>query len=83
MLHIDATMEDTRLIARANAQSIWHILLNDNLTGKQHETYWDNEQFAAVLATAIAGDDEGATPEQRALAEHLFKDVPNECRLIP
>lgn len=84
MFHIDATFEDTRIIARSDDGNTYQVLLSDADTGEIHEMTLTQEQLAMVMAFNLSND---GTPqgyeEYYKVLEPLLVNCPPECRPIP
>ena len=90
MLCMTVVLEDGVLHAIRTLDH-WHVVIADNVTGKEHCALWTSRELGAVLELAIAGEDiaenesdESVLRRLYAIAEPLFTDpCPVECRLIP
>lgn len=90
MFRIDATFEDTRMIAEpvneCDHSQGWNVSLVDGFTGKKmgplHAT---GEQLQAILACLIHPDGEGYSPEQydTACDWNAKNNVPYEFCTVP
>ncbi len=91
MIHLDITLEDSRLQATYNQdgqdnKGSWNCKFIDNFTGKEQEKTISTESLMSVLALAVHPDGE---PVARSVTEHyefaepVFADMPKELRMIP
>lgn len=84
MFHIDATFEDTRLIATSKDGHGYDAILTDNLTGAQFTLPLKTAHLAMVLAINLHPDGEPDGFEAMyAELEPLLLDCPLVCRPIP
>lgn len=86
MMHMTLMLADSIIIATAiNGETLmWRVTCSDVLSGKSEERLWTNEQFNAVVALALFGDDE--MPHKSNLyviAEEAIKGFASEVRPIP
>lgn len=84
MFHIDATFEDTRIIATSLEGPEYNVLVSDNLSGQTRELKLTAEQLSMILAINL--DEDGTPPgyeEFYRQLEPLFKGIPKELRPIP
>jgi hypothetical protein len=84
MLHVVLLLEDTTIVADFR-DGKWFGTCADNLSGQRREFAWTCEEFAAIAALAIGGEDqeEFLTTALYALANPLVSDWPREVRPIP
>lgn len=88
MLHIDLTLEDTRIVANRDNSNVWIGFICDAPTGKCVRIEWTDSQIAAVVALGFGiGEndeiDESSVKKLYEIAEPAIKDLPSECRPIP
>jgi hypothetical protein len=86
MLHIDMTLEDTRLIVDNNSGNQvgpWSVRLIDNRTCEEAHREWTDTQLAAVMALAVAGDEHPQAETLYAEAELAVAGLPLNLRPIP
>lgn len=83
MLHVDITLEDTRLIADWRQDGNWDATITDNVSGERRDFTWTPNQIAAVVALGIAGDECDLAPIAYPIAEPLFANIPKALRFIP
>jgi hypothetical protein len=84
MFHIDATFEDTRMIARSEDGHTYQVMLSDSDTLNTHGLELTQEQLAMVMAFNLHNDGEPQGYEKfYEVLEPLLVDCPPECRPIP
>ena len=83
MLHIDMTLEDTRLIARGGPDG-WLVEFRDSLTGQMEESVCSSTQLAAILFLAVNnGEESAADALMYELAEPIVEGLEKGLRPIP
>jgi len=86
MLHIDITLEDTRLIATHNGPDNWEVIMTDLPTGKQGVGQMTDLELHAMIALAVHPDGMPiGTAEYYAIAEPALErcGFDRELRFIP
>lgn len=86
MLHLDVTLEDTRIIAAVDDNSEWVGTIHDAHSGQSQAIKWSHTQMGAVLALGIGGDEsftKRTTTELYEVAEDAIKELTPELRPIP
>lgn len=85
MYHMTFVFCDTTIIATMK-NGKWQGTCYDTLSGKSQDFTWTMEEFTAIIALALNGEDMNYRINVRecyAIAEPLVKDWPVEARPIP
>jgi hypothetical protein len=84
MFHIDATFEDTRIIATSLEGHDYTVLIADNLSGQTGELKLTSKQLSMIFAINLDIDGTPAGYEEfYKQLEPLFEGTPKELRPIP
>jgi hypothetical protein len=84
MFHIDATFEDTRIIADSEDGHNYLVRIHDNCTGVSQDINLSSEDLAAIISCNLHPDGEPDLSFDRLQKlQEVFADWPLELRPIP
>ena len=81
-MQVAAMLEDKMLTA-VRSETNWTVTISDSFTGRQESLVMTDNQFAAVMALAIADDDSATFASLYAYANDGLRNINTDLRIIP